>query len=99
MQQDLQAVLEDYIYAMDQYASACNLAPVGSYDVQWNWGDGVLEDTDKETQIRLQEVNSDIISKVDYLMWRYGYTEKQAREKVPQTSGFTDYFSGRGGAG
>lgn len=99
MQQDLQAVLEDYIYAMDQYASACNLAPVGSYDVQWNWGDGVLEDTDKETQIRLQEVNSDIISKVDYLMWRYGYTEEQAREKVPQTSGFTDYFSGRGGAG
>lgn len=99
MQQDLQAVLEDYIYAMDQYTNACNLTSAGSYDVQWNWGDGVLEDTDKETQIRLQEVNSRIIDKVDYLMWRYGYTEEQAREKIPQTSGFTDYFSGGDGAG
>ena len=99
MQQDLQSVLEDYIYAMDQYAAACNLSPSGEYDVKWNWGDGVLEDTDKETQIRLQEVNSRIIDKVDYLMWRYGYTEEQAREKIPQTSGFTDYFSGGDGAG
>ena len=90
---------KETIYAMDQYAAACNLSPSGEYDVQWNWGDGVLEDTDKETQIRLQEVNSRIIDKVDYLMWRYGYTEEQAREKIPQTSGFTDYFSGGDGAG
>lgn len=97
MQQNLQAVLEDYIYALDQYTSACNLAPAGTYNVQWNWGDGVLEDTEKETQIRLQEVNSGIITKEDYLMYRYGYTEKQAREKVPQSTGFSDYFSGGGG--
>ena len=96
MQQALQGVLEDYIYALDQYASACSLAPAGTYDVQWNWGDGVLEDTEKETQIRLQEVNSGIITKVDYLMYRYGYTEVQAREKVPQSTGFSDYFSGGG---
>ena len=98
MQQDLQAALEDYIYAMDQYAGACNLSPTGQYEVQWNWGDGVLEDTERETQIRLQEVNSGLISKVDYLMYRYGYSEEQAREKVPKTSGFNDYFNG-GGAG
>ena len=96
MQQDLQAALEDYIYALDQYADACNLAPAGTYGVQWNWGDGVLEDTEKETQIRLQEVNSGIITKEDYLMYRYGYTEEQAREKVPQSTGFNDYFSGGG---
>lgn len=96
MQQDLQAALEDLIYAMDQYAGACNLAPAGEYDVQWNWGDGVLEDTEKETQIRLQEVNNGLITKEDYLMYRYGYTEEQAREKVPKKAGFDDYFSGDG---
>ena len=96
MQKDLQAVLEDYIYALDQYASACSLAPAGEYDVQWNWGDGVLEDTEKETQIRLQEVNSGIVKKEEYLMWRYGLTEDKAKEKVPQSTGFSDYFSGGG---
>ena len=94
MQASLQDTLEDYIYAMDQYASACNLAPAGTYEVQWNWGDGVLEDIDKETQRRMQEVNSGILDPVDYLMWRYGYTEEQAREKLPKKAEFQDYFAG-----
>lgn len=94
LQSSLQDTLEDVIYAIDQYASACNLAPVGTYEVQWNWGDGILEDNEKETQIRLQEVNSGIVDPIDYLMWRYGYTEEQAREKLPKKTEFQDYFSG-----
>lgn len=94
MQTALQNALEDVIYAIDQYASACNLAPTGTYEVQWNWGDGILEDNEKETQIRLQEVNSGILDPVDYLMWRYGYTEEQAREKLPKKTEFKDYFAG-----
>ena len=94
MQASLQDTLEDYIYALDQYAGACNLAPAGTYEVQWNWGDGVLEDTEKETQVRLQEVNSGITDPIDYLMWRYGYTEEQAREKLPKKGEFEDYFAG-----
>ena len=96
MQEALQTSLENVIYCIDQYASACNLAPSGTYEVQWNWGDGILEDNEKETQVRLQEVNSGIVKKEKYLMWRYGCTEEQAREMMPQESEFTDYFAGGG---
>lgn len=96
MQAALEKALANVIYAIDQYASACNLAPAGTFDVQWNWGDGILEDNEKETQIRLQEVNSGIVDPIDYLMWRYGYTEEQAREKLPKKEQFQDYFAGGG---
>ena len=94
MQQSLQTALEDYIYALNEYTTACNLAPVGDYEVQFNWGDGVLEDSDKEQAIRLQEVNSGIITKENYLEWRYGVTEEQAKEMIPK-SDVTDPFGGR----
>ena len=96
MQDTLQIALENLIYAIDQYASACNLAPAGIYEVQWNWGDGILEDNEKETQIRLQEVNAGIVKPEKYLMWRDGCTEDQALEMMPDKSGFSDYFSGGG---
>lgn len=92
MQQTLQSALERYLYAIDQYTTACNLAPTGNYEVKWNWGDGVLEDNDKETQVRMQEVNSGITDKVEYLKWRYGVTEKQALEMMPKESGVVDFF-------
>ena len=60
MQSSLEAVLEDYIYACYAMADACNLAPSGEYEVSFNWGDGVLEDKDKEQAIQLNEVNSSI---------------------------------------
>lgn len=93
MQQSLQTALEDYIYAINEYTTACNLAPAGGCEVQFNWGDGVLEDSDKEQAIRLQEVNGGIIGKVDYLKWRYGVTDEQAQDMIPQ-SGVTDFFGG-----
>lgn len=91
MQSALQTALENYIYALDQYTEACNLAPTGEYETMWNWGDGVLEDRDKETQTRLQEVNSNITSKVEYLKWRYGVTEAQALDMMPK-DGYTSFF-------
>lgn len=60
MQHSLEAVLEDYIYACNAMSDACNLAPSGEYEVSFNWGDGVLEDKDKEQAIQLNEVNSGI---------------------------------------
>lgn len=92
MQHSLQIALDNYIYAIDQYTTACNLAPVGSYETQWNWGDGVLENNEKEQAIRLQEVNSNIIDKVEYLKWRYGVTDEQAKEMMPKNSGVVDFF-------
>lgn len=92
MQAALETALTDYIYAIDKFASALGIAPAGNYDVQFNWGDGILEDTQLEQTIRLQEVNSGITRKEDYLMWRYGVTEEQAKEMLPKTEGVDSYF-------
>lgn len=92
MQKSLQAALEQYIYALDKYAAACNLTPPGTYHVKWNWGDGVLEDSDKETQVKLQEVNNGIISKEAYLMWRYSVSEEDAAEMLPNEESYRPFF-------
>lgn len=96
MQSSLEAVLEDYIYACNAMTDACNLAPSGEYEVSFNWGDGVLEDKDKEQAIQLNEVNSGIRKKTDYLKWRYGVDDKQAAEMLPE-SGVQSFFN-EGGA-
>lgn len=96
MQSSLESVLEDYIYACNAMADACNLAPSGEYEVSFNWGDGVLEDKDKEQAIQLNEVNSGIRKKTDYLKWRYGVDDKQAAEMLPE-SGVQSFFN-EGGA-
>lgn len=96
MQHSLEAVLEDYIYACNAMTDACNLAPSGEYEVSFNWGDGVLEDKDKEQAIQLNEVNSGIRKKTDYLKWRYGVDDKQAAEMLPE-SGVQSFFN-EGGA-
>ena len=93
MQTSLESVLEDYIYACDVMATVCHLAPAGDYEVSFNWGDGVLEDKDKEQAIQLNEVNSGIRKKTDYLKWRYGVDEDQAQEMLPESGGL---FGGGG---
>lgn len=96
MQSSLESVLEDYIYACNAMADACNLAPSGEYEVSFNWGDGVLENKDKEQAIQLNEVNSGIRKKTDYLKWRYGVDDKQATKMLPE-SGVQSFFN-EGGA-
>lgn len=93
MQTSLESVLEDYIYACDVMATVCHLAPAGDYEVSFNWGDGVLEDKDKEQAIQLNEVNSGIRKKTDYLKWRYGVDDDQAQEMLPESGGL---FGGGG---
>lgn len=92
MQAALETALDDYIYSMDKLAEAYCLAPEGKYEVQFNWGDGILEDVQKEQVIRLNEVNGGITRKEDYLMWRYGVTEEQAKEMLPKSGGADRYF-------
>lgn len=90
-QKNLKKALENLVYAMDIWATLGNLAPAGKYDISFNFGDGVLEDIEKEQQIRMQEVSAGLLKKENYLMWRYGVTEEQAKEMLPQTG---DIFEG-----
>lgn len=82
MQENLQEALEDLIYAIDVLTTLYSLAPAGTYQASFEWGDSVLTDTQVEQTIQMQEVGQGLRSKLRYIMWRYGLTEQQAQEEL-----------------
>lgn len=82
MQENLQKALENLVYAMDVLTTLYNLAPQGNYEISFNWDDSLVVDTEKEQILQMQEVNVGLRSKVKYMMFRYGLTEKQALEEL-----------------
>ncbi len=48
------------------------------------WGDGVLEDMDKEYQRRLTMANSGMMRKEAFLAWYFGCSEAEALAMMPQ---------------
>lgn len=85
IQESLQSALEDLIKAMDVWTSLYKLAPAGSYDVSFNFDDSLIVDSKTENQLMMQEATSGLIRKEIYLMRRYGVTEDQAKEMLPET--------------
>lgn len=82
MQENLQDALEDLLYAIDVLATLYGLAPIGTYQASFEWGDSILTDTEKEQVLQMQEVNAGLRSKLKYIMFRYGLTEEQALEEL-----------------
>lgn len=82
MQENLQDALEDLLYAIDVLVTLYKLAPIGTYQASFEWGDSVLADTEKEQVLQMQEVSAGLRSKLKYIMFRYGLTEEQAQEEL-----------------
>ena len=82
MQENLQDALEDLLYAIDVLTTLYRLAPTGTYQASFEWGDSVLTDTEKEQMLQMQEVGQGLRSRLKYIMWRYGLTEEQALQEL-----------------
>lgn len=82
MQENLQNTLEDLLYAINVLTTLYRLAPEGTYQTSFEWGDSILTDTEKEQTLQMQEVNMRLRSKLRYIMFRYGLTEEQALEEL-----------------
>lgn len=83
VQESLQAALEDLVSAMDTWATLYHLAPLGSYEMSFDFDDSLVTDSTAETQIMIQEATAGLIKKEVYLMKRYGVTEEQAKDMLP----------------
>lgn len=57
----------------------------GSTVANANFDDSLIVDSKTENQLMMQEATSGLIRKDIYLMRRYGVTEDQAKEMLPQT--------------
>lgn len=93
IQKSLQSALDDLLYAMNAICDLYLLAPAGNYSVEYNWGDGVLDDPDTKRQdmaMGLSLLNAAIIGPVEYRMRYFGEDEKTAKKMLPNMEDMTD---------
>lgn len=93
IQAAFQSTLDDLIYAMDAWCDLARLAPAGTYSVDYNWGDGVLDDPETKRQdmaMGLSLLNASIIGPAEYRMRYFGEDEKTARKMLPDMEDMTD---------
>lgn len=83
MQAKLREALEHLVWCLDFYATLYNLAPRGEYEISFTFGDGVMEDTDKEFARRKQLVDGGYMKPEKLLAWYFGISEEDAAEYVP----------------
>lgn len=86
VQSALQDALEHLVWAMDLYASLYKLAPDGEYEVNFTWGDGILQDTDKEFLRRKDLADSGYLRPEKFVAWYFGVSEEEASAYLPATS-------------
>lgn len=93
IQAAFQSTLDDLIYAMDAWCDLARLAPAGAYSVDYNWGDGVLDDPETKRQdmaMGLSLLNASIISPVEYRMRYFHEDEETARKMLPDMEDMTE---------
>lgn len=93
IQKALQSTLDDLIYAMNALCDLYRLAPAGNYSVDYNWGDGVLDDPDTKRQdmaMGLSLMDSGIMGPVEYRMRYFGEDEETAKKMLPDMEDMTD---------
>ncbi len=81
MQEALQKALEHLVWVMDFYATGYGLAPRGEYEISFTWGDGILQDTDKDYATQKGLVDSGYLKPEKLVAWYFGVTEEAAREE------------------
>ena len=93
IQKASQSTIDDLICAMNAWCDLAQLAPAGTYSVDYNWGDGVLDDPETKRQdmaMGLSLLNASIIGPVEYRMRYFGEDEKTAKKMLPDMEDMTD---------
>ena len=88
-----QEALDDLIYAMDAWCDLAQLAPAGTYSVDYNWGDGVLDDPETKRQdmaMDIQRVSARLMKPIAFVMKWDGVDEKTAQQMLPDMEDMTD---------
>ena len=92
IQTAFQAALDGLIYAIDALCDLMRLAPAGTYQADYNWGDGVLDDPETRRQdmaLGLSLVAAGIMGPLEYRMRYFGEDEETARKMLPDAEDLT----------
>lgn len=80
----LQNALEDYVAAIDFWATIYNLAPSGGYHVSYKWDDSIVVDTEKERQTDRADVAMGAMQLWEYRVKYYDEDPATAKRMVAQ---------------
>lgn len=61
-----------------------DMVPDGETELNCNWGDGVLEDTEAEYQRRWSMVVAGKLKTETFLAWYFGCSEEEAKNMMPE---------------
>ncbi|MCM1327298.1 MAG: hypothetical protein NC094_11950 [Bacteroidales bacterium] len=79
----LQTATDGLIYALDKWADIYHLAPVGVYEVAYDFDD-ITANKEEDKLFELQLANQGYMSKARYLVRHLGMTEKEAAQMVAE---------------
>ena len=88
-----QDALDGLVYAMSALCDLARLAPAGAYQVDYSWGDGVLDDPETRRQdmaLDMQRVAAGLMREVDFVMKWDKVDEETARKRLPGMEDMTD---------
>lgn len=86
IQKTFETALDNLLYAMDALCTLYGLAPDGSYEASYAWGDGILDDPETKRQdmaMGLQLLAAGVIGPVEFRMTYFGEDEETARQMLP----------------
>ena len=84
IQKSLEHALTDLVDAMNVWARLYGLGSSGEYEVSFEWDDSLAMDMDTEYNLMLREVSAGILKPEYYLKRRYGVTDEQLIEMMPE---------------
>ncbi|WP_295219652.1 phage capsid protein [Ruminococcus sp.] len=94
IQANLRTALDDLVYGMQYYRDYYANRTQEQAELSCTFGDGVLEDADKEFQRRMQMVSAGLYSKEQFVMWYFGCDAEKASEYLPKQEDDGGLFSG-----
>ena len=83
-QKALEDALKQVVWIMNEYADYYKLAPSGSYEAMFEWGDGIAIDREAEYARRLQLATAGKYKWEKFLAWYFGCSEEKAAEMIPE---------------
>lgn len=86
IQKVLQESLTDTVEAMIILRSLYLDKGVKEPKISFEFDDSLIVDTKSEQAIRMQEVAAGLLKREEYIMWRYGITEEEAKKRLPNLS-------------
>lgn len=92
IQKSLEKALIRLVEVIDDLCDIHGLAPIGNYELAFNWDDSIIIDAEKEKLQDMQEVNNGLMPKWKYKVKWQGMTEEQAKAEIAEEdSGGLEY--------